>query len=108
MNNSPNDSTSLNLSAPVPRTRFMQVVDQLRRARTGSYRKVDYWLRTGRISITDAGDGSGSARDLTEAEAEALILWAQEWTSLNEQLDRLRSGERWAELHADAVRRLGS
>lgn len=57
-----------------------------------TYRQIDYWCRTGQITLEHPGDGPGSRRRISPAEAFAIEAVVSEVEELNLRIDRLRSG----------------
>lgn len=82
----------------VRRTSFGDLIDELRAAGTGNYRKVDHWVRRRLITLSCGATGSGRSRTVTDAEARALRRWAAEWTVVDDARYALQSGRRWAEI----------
>jgi DNA-binding transcriptional MerR regulator len=58
-----------------------------------SYRQMDYWLRTGVITIESDSSGSGSRRVFTPEEEAALKEMVDEMRQAEQVLERCRSGE---------------
>lgn len=65
-----------------------------------SYRQIDHWIRVGTITAANRSRGSGTYRQFTRAEASAICEFVDELNRTTAHLDRLRSGEVFAELLA--------
>jgi hypothetical protein len=62
-----------------------------------TYRQLDYWIRTGRITLENPASGSGSRRWLTVAEANAIAALADEVAELRRRDAAVRSGQFFAD-----------
>lgn len=63
-----------------------------------TYRQVDYWIRSGRITIGDTTRGSGSRRTFTRVEVAALIAYVDVCERHALLRAQLASGQVWREL----------
>lgn len=66
-----------------------------------TYRQFDYWCRTGAIDMVNPANGSGSRRRLTDIEIDAVRAFIDEYLSLHDQLEELRSGRFFIEAIAN-------
>lgn len=62
-----------------------------------SYRKFDYWVRTGQMTIRQGATGSGSRRTISGAEYLALSDLVDEHERIAALLTRVTSGAYYAE-----------
>ena len=62
-----------------------------------TYRQLDYWLRTGMITLEEGPEtpGSGHRRRFTTAEVQALIEMAAITRAAREILREMQSGALW-------------
>lgn len=79
---------------------MMQVLAELDGAI--SYRQLDYWLRTGRLGAIDHADGPGSRRRFLPHEVDAIKAIVTAHNVAQEMLDRITSGQAWADLMAES------
>lgn len=70
-----------------------------------SYRQLDYWCRTGVIALANPGTGSGSRREVTPLEVEAIKALIAEQTRIEQRLQFIRSGD-WFEAKMNELTRL--
>lgn len=61
-----------------------------------TYRMLDYWARSGRIDL-GTSPGTGNWRDLSSAEAAAVLDVIAENQRLSDALERIRSGDLFRE-----------
>lgn len=61
-----------------------------------TYRMLDYWARTGRINLGDP-PGTGNWRQMTAAEACAVLDVVAENQALHERAEHVRSGDYFRE-----------
>lgn len=71
-----------------------EVLEELNGAIT--YRQLDYWCREGTIHIAHDAEGSGHPRMFTQAEVDALRIFAIKYRQIHEELERLHDGTVWA------------
>ena len=65
-----------------------------------SFRILDYWLRTGAITLTEPKanmPGSGRNRRYTEAEMVAIRRLIDRYVAAQAEIERIRSGEAWSD-----------
>lgn len=62
-----------------------------------SYRQLDYWLRTGWITIGDDTPGSGFRRGFTHEQALAIVRLVARYTAARREIAKIRSGVAWRE-----------
>jgi hypothetical protein len=62
-----------------------------------TYRELDYWIRTGRITIRGDVTGSGLRREIADDETQAIAVMVTEYRRAQAIIDRVRSGEVYAE-----------
>lgn len=83
----------------------MEVVDRLNAGRHRddpriTYRQLDYWVRVGRVYPSIAGaEGPGSGRRWSNADVDALSRILDMLEDHEAEINRLSSGEMWADLH---------
>lgn len=58
-----------------------------------TYRQLDYWCRTGVIALANPGNGSGSRREVTALEVDAIKALIAEQTGIERRLQFIRSGD---------------
>jgi len=64
-----------------------------------SYRVLDYWLRTGAITLArGTTPGSGVGRRYTEDEVHAIHTLVARYQQANADLEAIRSGKAWSDL----------
>jgi hypothetical protein len=93
--------------ASLPGLSLMEVLADLDGRLT--YRMLDYWVRTGAVTLQADARGSGSRRRVSPAEAAAIKDLLDFYEQTQHQLERLRSGALFAELlayHAEDTRAL--
>ena len=68
-----------------------------------SFRILDYWLRTGVISLGDDLNmpGSGRSRRYTEDEVNAIRAVIDRYRKAIAEVEAIRSGQAWAEAVGD-------
>lgn len=63
-----------------------------------SFRMLDWWLRTGTVTIAAGGaPGSGRSRMWTQAELNAVLAVFDRYKAAKAEIASIRSGEAWAE-----------
>lgn len=65
-----------------------------------TYRQLDHWIRTGRITLADHARGSGSHRTYTPVEVAALRDFVERSISVELQAIALADGSVWRALIA--------
>lgn len=70
-----------------------------------TYRQIDYWIRSGRITIANTARGSGAYRTFTRVEVEALIAYVDVYERHTTLAAQFASGQVWREL-IDPARQL--
>ena len=63
-----------------------------------SYRQLDYWARTGAITLRHGAEGSGSRRMVMPDERLAIFALVEHYEMVQADLERLRSGELFQQL----------
>lgn len=58
-----------------------------------TYRQLDYWCRTGVIALSTPINGSGSRREVTPIEVEAIKALIAAQRQIERQLQFIRSGD---------------
>ena len=86
---SPRDSRHITwTNRPLLRDGVMRLVE----ADVCTYRQIDYWIRTGKVWLTNDASNSGTYRRVTDAEAAGIAAVAEAYALRQQILDGINDG----------------